>query len=209
MPRQTKTNIYCGIKKNAPKGKKLGSMEECAQIGQLRRWGTKKVPKELMMMMLEVASRKKLLANERRELKRILEKKEKPKRIRTSKSLVEKRKMKPSYLYKSTGRVEAPAMFRLNLKNMLQPENVPLPLSPKAKPAKSKVLKKQEEYELIFNHPNVEILTPYFKNKSSLKSALVGKTNKQQILKSLITTLNKAKTTRAIENFMDKYKLSN
>lgn len=215
MPRQTKTNIYCGIKKVAPKGKKLGNMDECAKIGQLRRWGMKRVPKELMEMMLEVAGRKKIMASEKKELEKLLKQsKKQPKqpkqpkqKTKVYKPFVEKRKLKMDKRYTTqSGRVEAP-LFKLNLKSIMQPENVPLPLSPKPKPAKSKVEKKKEEYEMLFNHANVDLLLPFYKNKTALKSALVGRTNKQQILKGFITTLNKAKTTKAVENFMNKHQL--
>lgn len=36
------SNIYCGVDK-IPKGKKLGTMKECAELGQIRYYGKKKI----------------------------------------------------------------------------------------------------------------------------------------------------------------------
>ena len=32
------SNVYCGIKK-VPKGKTMGTMKECHELGQVRHWG--------------------------------------------------------------------------------------------------------------------------------------------------------------------------
>lgn len=40
------SNIYCGIDK-IPKGKKIGSMKQCAEKNQIRYWGLNKVDKTL------------------------------------------------------------------------------------------------------------------------------------------------------------------
>lgn len=213
MPRQTKTNIYCGIKQTAPKGKKLGNMEECAKIGQLRRWGIKKVPKEFMFIIKELAKRKRITKEEEKEFKKLLKPKNKTKVYKPKKEKIERVKLPRVKYYESQGKMarSVPPMFRLTLpkQEIMLPEYIPLPLSPRKKSTNSKVVKKELEYNTLFNHPNAELLTVYFKNQTALKSALKGKTNKIQILKGLITTLNRAKTTKAIENFMDKHQLSN
>ena len=43
MPKE----IYCGAKK-VPKGKRLGSMKECAEKGQISYWGLKKIDPKLI-----------------------------------------------------------------------------------------------------------------------------------------------------------------
>jgi hypothetical protein len=41
------SDIYCGIKK-VPKNKKLGSMKECAEKGQVSYWGLKKIDTKIL-----------------------------------------------------------------------------------------------------------------------------------------------------------------
>ena len=50
-------DIYCGIGK-PPKGKKIGSMKECAEMGQVRYYGIKKVDKKLIDNILNEKKRK-------------------------------------------------------------------------------------------------------------------------------------------------------
>ncbi len=41
------SDIYCGIKK-VPKNKKLGSMKDCAEKGQVTYWGLKKIDNKIL-----------------------------------------------------------------------------------------------------------------------------------------------------------------
>ena len=51
------SNIFCGIGK-VPKGKKLGSMKECVEHGQVRYYGLKKVDERLIESMSKKGSKK-------------------------------------------------------------------------------------------------------------------------------------------------------
>lgn len=66
------TNIYCGSKKQVPKGKKRGSMKECAQIGEVRYYGIKKIDQRLVDAMEDskkkVSMAKKKEASQKRSL---------------------------------------------------------------------------------------------------------------------------------------------
>jgi len=42
----TELKVYCGSAEKPPKGKKLGTLKECTDSGQIRRWGAKKAKKE-------------------------------------------------------------------------------------------------------------------------------------------------------------------
>ncbi len=41
------SDIYCGIK-TVPKNKKLGSMKECAEKGEVKYWGLKKIDTKIL-----------------------------------------------------------------------------------------------------------------------------------------------------------------
>jgi hypothetical protein len=51
------SKIYCGINKT-PKGHKLGSMKECAEKGQIRYYGLKKVDPKLLALSKETKKKK-------------------------------------------------------------------------------------------------------------------------------------------------------
>ena len=42
------SDIYCGSKKDIPKGKKRGSMKQCAELGEVRYYGIKKIDQKLV-----------------------------------------------------------------------------------------------------------------------------------------------------------------
>lgn len=47
------TDIYCGSKKDVPKNKKRGSMKQCAELGEIRYYGIKKIDQKLVDAMEE------------------------------------------------------------------------------------------------------------------------------------------------------------
>ncbi len=47
------SDIYCGSKKDVPKGKKRGSMKQCAETGEIRYYGIKKIDQKLVDAMEE------------------------------------------------------------------------------------------------------------------------------------------------------------
>lgn len=51
------SKIFCGIG-NVPKGKKLGNMKECVELGQTRYYGLKKIDKRLIDNYLEGKKKK-------------------------------------------------------------------------------------------------------------------------------------------------------
>ena len=53
MPKE----VYCGIRK-IPKGKKLGSMKECAELNKISYWGIKKVDPKLLESVQKGAEKK-------------------------------------------------------------------------------------------------------------------------------------------------------
>ena len=57
------SDIYCGVSK-IPKGQKRGSMKECAEKGQIRYYGIKKIDKKTM----ELAKNKDVIPETREKL---------------------------------------------------------------------------------------------------------------------------------------------
>lgn len=53
----SKKNIYCGVGK-VPKGSKLGSMKECAEAKQIRRYGVEKIDDRILKIALNPKKRK-------------------------------------------------------------------------------------------------------------------------------------------------------
>lgn len=54
------SNIYCGSKEKIPKGKKLGTMQECADKGQICLYGLKKVDSKIVNKTKKTETKNKL-----------------------------------------------------------------------------------------------------------------------------------------------------
>jgi hypothetical protein len=52
------SNIYCGSKDEIPKGKKRGSMKQCAELGEIRYFGVKKIDQVLLKSMDNLKKKK-------------------------------------------------------------------------------------------------------------------------------------------------------